>query len=342
MSKLLTIVVPCYNSAAYMRRSIDSLLVGGDEVEVLVVDDGSWDATAQIADEYARAYPGVVRAIHQANGGHGAAINTGLAHARGRYIKIVDSDDWLEAGAYAQVLDLLRSFAPGSGDVDVLISNFVYEKVDKRNKTAVRYTNALPAGRVLGWDQVGRFRKAQYILMHSLIYRTDLLRETGLVLPEHTFYVDNLYAYVPLRAARRLYYLDVDLYRYYIGRADQSVNENVMISRVDQQLRINLAMMEHLSTVRTDPTTPKALERYLLHYLDIVCLVSSMLLIRAGTRASLRTKDQFWAAVRTHDPALYRRLRRTTLHQISNLPGRPGRHISMLAYKTAQRVIGFN
>ncbi|MHA7132864.1 glycosyltransferase family 2 protein [Oerskovia turbata] len=342
MTKLLTIVVPCYNSAAYMRRSIDSLLPGGDEVEVLVVDDGSWDQTGAIADEYERLHPGMVRAIHQANGGHGEAINTGLAHATGRYIKIVDSDDWLDPEAYAAVLATLRGFARADDDIDVLVSNFVYEKVDKRKKTAVRYANAIPRDRVLSWDDVGRFRASQYILMHSLIYRTDLLRECGLVLPKHTFYVDNLYAYAPLPSVRRLYYLDVDLYRWYIGRSDQSINEDVMISRVDQQLGVNRAMMEHLRAVRSDPAAPRALKRYMLHYVNIVSLVSSMLLVRSGTKESLRKRDAFWADVRAQDPALYRRLRRTTLHQISNLPGRPGRGLSVLAYKAAQRAIGFN
>lgn len=342
MTKLLTIVVPCYNSAAYMHRSIDSLLPGGEEVEVIVVDDGSWDATGAIADEYAQRHPGIVRVVHQVNGGHGAAVNTGIAHANGRFIKIVDSDDWLDPEAYVEVLSTLRGFVDQGDDVDMLVSNFVYEKVDKRRKTAVRYINALPSDRVLTWDQVGRFRKSQYILMHSLIYRTELLRECGLVLPEHTFYVDNLYAFAPLPSVRRLYYLDVDLYRYYIGREDQSVNENVMISRVDQQLRINRAMMEHLRSVRADPEAPRALRRYMLHYVDIVSVVSSMLLIRAGTRESLRKKDQFWSELRTEDPALYRRLRRTTLQQLAHLPGKPGRGISILAYKAAQRVIGFN
>ena len=342
MTKLLTIVVPCYNSAAYMHRSIDSLLPGGEEVEAIVVDDGSWDETGAIADGYAQRHPGIVRVVHQVNGGHGAAVNTGIAHANGRFIKIVDSDDWLDPEAYVEVLSTLRGFVEQGDDVDMLVSNFVYEKVDKRRKTAVRYNNALPSDRVLTWGQVGRFRKSQYILMHSLIYRTELLRECGLVLPEHTFYVDNLYAFAPLPSVRRLYYLDVDLYRYYIGREDQSVNENVMISRVDQQLRINRAMMEHLRSVRADPEAPRALRRYMLHYVDIVSVVSSMLLIRAGTRESLRKKDQFWSELRTEDPALYRRLRRTTLQQLAHLPGKSGRGISILAYKAAQRVIGFN
>ncbi len=88
------------------------------------------------------------------------------------------------------------------------------------------------------------FRKGQYILMHSVIYRTKLLRECGLELPKHTFYVDNLYVYVPLPCVKTLYYMDVDFYRYFIGREDQSVNENVMIRRIDQQIKVNKIMVD--------------------------------------------------------------------------------------------------
>ncbi len=80
--KLLTIAIPCYNSAAYMDRCIRSLLPGGDEVEILIVDDGSEkDNTAEIANRYEREYPGICRAIHQENGGHGEAVNAGLRNA---------------------------------------------------------------------------------------------------------------------------------------------------------------------------------------------------------------------------------------------------------------------
>ena len=75
--KLLTITVPCYNSENYMKKCVDSLLEGGENVEILIVDDGSSDKTAQIADEYAEKFPTIVRAIHQENGGHGEAVNTG-------------------------------------------------------------------------------------------------------------------------------------------------------------------------------------------------------------------------------------------------------------------------
>lgn len=79
-----------------MRKCIDSLLVGGEDVEIIIVDDGSKDGTAAIADEYAAAYPDIIKAVHQENGGHGEAVNTGLRNAGGLYYKVVDSDDWLD------------------------------------------------------------------------------------------------------------------------------------------------------------------------------------------------------------------------------------------------------
>ncbi|ROR96867.1 glycosyltransferase involved in cell wall biosynthesis [Salana multivorans] len=345
MSTLLSIVVPCYQAAGYMRRSLDSLLPGGRAprgVEILVVDDGSRDETGEIADAYAARFPGVVRALHQENKGHGGAINTGLAAARGRYVKIVDADDWLDVDAYLSLLTALADLDSDVCEVDLVVTNFVYEKVDRRRPVAVRYGDVLPEGRVFGWDEVGRFRKRQYMLMHSLVYRRELLLQTGLVLPEHTFYVDNLYAYLPLRSVRSMYYLDVDLYRYYIGRPGQSVNEAVMLARVDQQLAVNRAMLPALDAARKDPHAPKAMRRYLLHYFEIVSAVSSILLIRAGSEAALAKKEAFWRELREEDEWLYRRLRRSVIGQITNLPGRPGRRVSVLAYKAAQWAVGFN
>ena len=106
--KLLSLAVPSYNSEAYMRKCIDSLLVGGEDVEILIVDDGSTDRTGAIADEYETMYPSVVKAIHKENGGHGSAVNAGLQHATGLYFKVVDSDDWVKESAYHKILDVIR------------------------------------------------------------------------------------------------------------------------------------------------------------------------------------------------------------------------------------------
>ena len=200
-----------------MKKCIDSLLVGGDDIEIIIVDDGSKDGTAAIADEYAAAYPDIVKAVHQENGGHGEAVNTGLKNASGLYYKVVDSDDWLDEESLKKVIEVLKRFAQNKKRVDLMICNYVYEHVEDQTSKAIRYANVLPEGEVFGWNKVRRFRVDQNLLMHSMIYRTRVLKDAGLELPKHTFYVDNLFAYVPLPYVRSLYYMNVDLYRYYIG-----------------------------------------------------------------------------------------------------------------------------
>ena len=185
--KLLSIAIPCYNSQDYMAHCIESLLPGGEDVEILIVNDGSKDDTAKIADEYAAKYPTIVKAIHKENGGHGSAVNTGIENATGIYFKVVDSDDWVKEDAYLAILEKLRELTGGVDTLDLLISNFVYEKEGERRKKVMRYKHVLPEYRMFGWEDVGHFRVGQYILMHSVIYRTKLLRECGLKLPEHTF-----------------------------------------------------------------------------------------------------------------------------------------------------------
>ena len=238
--KLLSVCIPSYNSQDYLHKAVESLLPGGDRVEILIVNDGSKDDTAKIADDFERRYPGIVRAVHKENGGHGDAVMCGLQNATGRYFKVVDSDDWVDADAYPRVLEALEQH----DDLDLLICNYIYDKVGVEHKHVVRYGNVLPEGRVFTWDDVGRFRTGQYILMHSAIYRTQMLRDCGLNLPKHTFYVDNLYVYVPMTHVHRMLYLNLDLYHYFIGRDDQSVQEQVMIKRIDQQLRVNRLMLE--------------------------------------------------------------------------------------------------
>ncbi|MFQ7500911.1 MAG: glycosyltransferase family 2 protein, partial [Blautia coccoides] len=117
--KLLSVAVPCYNSQAYMEKCVDSLLEGGDQVEILIVDDGSSDDTAKIADDYAARYPGIVKAIHQENGGHGEAVNTGLKNATGIFFKVVDSDDWVNKEAYEAILTKLSEIVGGPQTLDM-------------------------------------------------------------------------------------------------------------------------------------------------------------------------------------------------------------------------------
>ena len=257
-----------------MENCINSLLLGGEDVEILVVNDGSKDLTGEIADAYERKYPGIVRAIHQENGGHGEAVNAGIRNATGLYFKVVDSDDWVDQDAYAKILTKLRELSGGEDTLDMLISNYVYEKEGAKRKKVMRYST-LPQECLFTWKDAGRFRKGQYILMHSVIYRTKLLRECGLELPKHTFYVDNIYVYKPLPSVRNMYYMDVDFYRYYIGREDQSVNEKVMISRIDQQIQVNKIMVDEFDLWKI---SNRRLRHYMFNYLEIITVISLSLI----------------------------------------------------------------
>ncbi|MDO4276400.1 MAG: glycosyltransferase [Eubacteriales bacterium] len=337
--KLLSIAIPCYNSEAYMEKCVDSLLVGGEDVEILIVDDGSSDRTAEIADAYAEKYPTIVKAIHQENGGHGEAVNTGIKNARGLYFKVVDSDDWVNKEAYEKILSSLEELIRGPKTVDLLISNFVYEKQGATRKKVMQYRHCFPVEQIFGWDEVGHMKKGKYLLMHSMIYRTKLLHECGLQLPKHTFYVDNLFAFEPLPSVENLYYLDVNFYRYFIGRDDQSVNEKVMIKRIDQQIRVNKLMVDAYGRCSF---SNKRLRAYMISYLDIITTVSSIMLIRCGTEEALEKKQQLMEYIREQNRGLYVKLRHSLFGRVVNLPGRSGRKMSVAAYKICQKFYGFN
>ena len=336
--KLLTFTIPCYNSQDYMRHCIESILPGGEDVEILIVDDGSTDNTAAIADEYARKYPTIVRAIHQENGGHGEAVNAGIRNATGLYFKVVDSDDWVDEEAYLKILDKLREIAGGSVTLDMLLANYVYEKVGVTHKKVMRQLG-FPKDQVFTWSDVRHFYKGHYILMHSVIYRTKLLRDCGLELPKHTFYVDNIYVYKPLPFVRTIYYMDVDFYRYFIGREDQSVNEKVMIGRIDQQIRVNKIMLDE---VDLNKVTNHKCRKYMINYLEIITVVTTAMLLRSGTEENLQKKRELWKYIKDKDIVLFHRLRNGIMGQTMNLPGKGGRKISVAAYRLSQKVVGFN
>ena len=337
--KLLTITVPCYNSAAYMRHCIESLLPGGDEVEILIVDDGSTkDETPAIADEYAAKYPSIVRAIHQENKGHGGAVNTGIENARGLYFKVVDSDDWVDEAAYRKILHALQRIVRGPETVDVVFSNYVYEKEGADRKRVMRYTNSFPQDMVFGWDSMKPLGPAHYVLMHSVIFRTGILRECGLELPEHTFYVDNLYVFEPFPYVRKMYYVNANFYRYYIGRPDQSVQEDVMVKRIDQQINVNNLMIDYFSNFKLTGNC----KRFMTHSLGIIMIVTSMMLIRIDTPEALEMKTELWKNLKRKCPGIYNDIRYTTMGRAMHAWGKGGRKLVQYGYQIVNKVYGFN
>lgn len=337
--KYISFAIPCYNSEEYMAHAIDSILPGGEDVEIIIVNDGSRDRTSEIAHEYQRKYPDIVRVVDKENGGHGDAVNSGLNNAAGKYFKVVDSDDWVDEESLHKILRLLRELSEDDQEIDMLVSNYVYEKAGTDHKRCVHYRNVLPQDEIFRWEDIGHFHLDQYILMHSVIYRTDMLKLTQLKLPRHTFYVDNIYVYYPLPHVRKIYYLDVDFYRYFIGREDQSVNEKTMISRIDQQIFVTKSMIDMYEMGKI---SSKKLRTYMINYLAIMMTVSSIIAIRSKKPENLEKKKELWQYLQQKDWRVYIKIRFGILGQTMNIPGKSGRKISSLAYSVARRIIGFN
>ncbi len=343
MHKVITFGIPSYNAANDMDHCITSILEGSSyagDVEIIIVDDGSQDETPQKADEWERRYPGIIRALHQENGGHGIAVLSGLREAQGTYYKVVDSDDWLDSDALSCMLSILRGFEERDTRVDLFISNYVYEKVYEGTHTAIGYKSALPRKRIFGWNEIGRFRPDQNLLMHSLCYRTDVLREAALPMPPHTFYVDNIYAYVPLPRCKTMYYADIDLYRYFIGREGQSVNEATMVKRLDQQFRVTRIMMKafHLGT---DVESPR-LRSYMMGYFTMMMAICSVFTKLSDEEGAEERLLELWRDLKDYDAQMYRHARYGVIGLFTNLHGRVGEKTTIGLYHLAAKIFKFN
>ncbi len=340
--KILSVAIPCFNSEAYMRKSIESLLPGGEDIEILIIDDGSKkDNTLQIAKKYEQRYPGIVRAIHQENKGHGGAVNTGIREATGLYFKVVDSDDWVDSRALLRIIKRLKMLEDRGTPIDMMLTNFVYDKEGVWHKNVMQFRHAFPQNRIISWDDMGHMKQTQYILMHNIIYRHDVLIRSGLRLPLHTFYVDNLFCFQPLPYCEKLYYMDVNFYHYLIGREDQSVNEKIMISRIDQQIRVNKMMID-VFTGQNFSGLDKNVRKYMMNYLNKIMSVTSILLLVGGTEEDYAKKRDIWGYLKNKNDKLYFRLRMSFLGMWMNLPVPIAKKTTVKGYKVLRKFIHFN
>lgn len=335
--KLLTVTMPCYNSQDYMENCIRSLLVGGERVEIIIIDDGSTDNTGCIADAYADKYPSIVRVIHQENGGHGEGINQGLEYASGIYFKVVDSDDTLSVDfpAFLDTLDECEK----QGGIDLLVTNYYYVHSDGVGDRSINYSNVLPENRIFGWDEIRRFRPHQLLTIHSCTFRTETMRRSGKALPKHIFYEDNLMVYKTLPNVKRLYYKNIDLYRYWIGRPDQSVQKNVMMKRYHHQIQVTECCF---TFVHLDGITEPHLRRYMKHEQFMMFGIAILYARLNRTDEADAAVEQMWERCENHDHKWGRYFRKCTPLRIICIRGRLGRNISGIVYRVANRVVRFN
>lgn len=228
--KVLTFVIPAYNSQQFLDKGLGSMLLPEvlDALEILVVNDGSTDGTAAVAQKYCDQYPGTVRLISQENKGHGGALNAGFAAATGKYIKPVDADDWVETQNLPEFIRLLERC-----ESDVVLTPFHTFDIGTGEIADLRCTDAA-FGKILTPADLAADWRSFYAMMtyHGIAYRADFYRENGIRFSEHVFYEDYEYACYPLCHARSIALFDLFIYDYRIGDVSQSVSDESKLRRI--------------------------------------------------------------------------------------------------------------
>ena len=235
MKPYITFCIPSYNSEGFLHYALDSL-ISGENIEVLIIDDGSKDGTLKIAQEYEAKYPAIFKAVHQENKGHGGAINTALSMANGTYFKVLDSDDWVDEEALKACLDYIKTH---NDEADLILMDYVYWQGREHRSTRIHFNHYFKPNEPLELKEVKHhFKIKDNITLHSAMYKTEVVRKSGVVLPEHCSYEDNLFVYSPLPYVDRIAYLPVGFYQYLIGRPGQSMtNEEgeVIVTKLDEE-----------------------------------------------------------------------------------------------------------
>lgn len=301
--KLLSMLVPCGDVQKDIRDCVESLLAGGEDLEILLVDIGAQNSAGAVLKELKEKYPNIIRTMRQPTGTRGSAVMSGLQMASGNYFKVVDPEHRLNETVLARVMELLRE---SEEKFDLLICNSVLEKPDEKRKKVAHYRRELPKEQVFGWDEFGRFAKGDYIWMSSCIYRTQMLLDEGLEIPQNINCIETLYETLPMQWVKKMYYLDGELDHCYIRWEDPKREEEIRVNSAVQRLRIAQMLLDQLNMNNED--TPKR-NRYLYNCFERITAETSVLLVKSS-KPELRVKrDWFWQDLYEKDAKLCEKLR---------------------------------
>ncbi|MCF2653176.1 glycosyltransferase family 2 protein [Anaeromassilibacillus senegalensis] len=267
MDKIVTFIILAYNVEQYLNKCLDSFLCPSvmKLMEVLIIDDGSTDKTGKIADDYASQYPQTFCVIHKENGGHGSGINIGSHRARGKYFKAIDADDWV-------ITENLPGFitALSKCEADVVLTPF--HTVDMMTgERKAKYIANWKSNRVTVNDILSHWSDFEDVcVFHGITYRSDFYRNSRNMLPEHTFYEDQVYNAIPFCNAEHIAISDIFVYQYMIGNAQQSVSCENQAKRIDHVERVLWSLIAYYQSVSGLSETAKT---YLFERIKSVCLI---------------------------------------------------------------------
>lgn len=248
MDKLLTIVIPVYNTEKYIKKCLDSLVVKKylDVLDIIIISDGSPDNAVDIAKHFIREYPNTYRLIEKENGGHGSVINRGIVEAKGKYFKVLDSDDWFDTANFEQYLEKLSKL-----DVSLIITNSINELVYRNTQQKEDYYDLFEYEKITKVEDLDfkRIENVDIVSLANATFKTSILKESGIKLYEKCYYEDMQYDLFYLKYLKDFIVLDNYVYHYFIGRPEQSVSPKSALNHYDDKLRITLSLAEYLSNI---------------------------------------------------------------------------------------------
>lgn len=218
MEKILTVAIPSYNVSKYLDEILPTFLCDEimNDIEILIVNDGSKDNTAEIASRYEEEYKGVIRLINKENGGHGSTINRGIEEAKGKYFKVVDGDDWVDSKEFIKYVEALKNI-----DADAILTPF--NRVNIENGEIIKKDfSGLKHGTIYKVDDIICELSHKY-QMHSITFKSEILKKIPKI-RENCFYVDQEYVNYPLKYIDTIAYLECTIYQYRVGNNEQSIS----------------------------------------------------------------------------------------------------------------------
>lgn len=243
MEKILTIIIPTYNMENYLRKGLDSLLIsrGLDFLEVIIVNDGSRDNSSKIAHEYENRYPGVFIVVDKSNGNYGSCINVGLEIATGKYVKVLDADDSFITENFEKLVDVLYNI-----DADLIFSDYI--KTFTSGKV-IEYQADLPVHQICKIEDVYKTQAFYNIQLPAITYRTELLKRMHYHQTEGISYTDTEWVFSPVTYVKTVYYTNVFVYKYLMGREGQTMDPKVVIKAMPQKLQCFSALLRSISDI---------------------------------------------------------------------------------------------
>ena len=339
---LVTFIIPCYNSADFMQRAVDSVAstveASGHACEVILINDGSKDDTGAVARRCAERYE-CVTAIDQENTNWGGVINHGLSIARGSYFKVLDSDDYFDEHALLRVLDMLALAVEADKEPDLLVTNYVYDHLPSGTQRIMQYRKFFPQGRLFEWGEMGKQGRDKFIMIHAAWYKTAILRESNVKLPEGISYTDGLLLLHPMTYVKTLYYLDIEPYHYIIGREGQSVEIDVVKKHIDEQLLVTRLAIDDADYTQLFEDEPHR-ATLMAGYVSCMMSVSTLHLSMINTPDSLQKNRELWAYLKEKNPKLYGNVK-WSLAGLANRRTRLARLGAYGAYLLAKKIYKF-